>query len=138
MNAGIPFIVAGDWKVLPSELSESDWLAPIQGRCVREVSCNSAVCHRSLMNIVKLQSFVGGLWKTHQALLLTLPRAPWSYLTRSAPMLFPPIARNSDFSITWSECVDVSRSCNFRQPDKRLPGFLDPVPGLIQQLALEF
>ena len=78
--------------------------------------------------------------KTHQALLLTFPRAPRSYLTRSfstGPMTIPPITRNSVFLVTRSECVKLSDSHSFRQPDRRLPGFLDPDPDLTQQLALE-
>ena len=112
-----------------------------------EISCNSdrlvdyAVCHRFLANIARLQSFAEGPWKTHQALLSTLPSAPESYLTRSlstAPMKIPPIARNNVSPVTWSECVKLSDSHSFRQPDRRLPGFLDLHPNLTQQLALEY
>ena len=81
-NAWIPFVIAGDWNVLPSE---SSWLARIKGEmllpCPLEISrtcgrlIDYAVCHRSLVNIAKLQSFLEGPWKTHQALLLTLPRS---------------------------------------------------------------
>ena len=52
-------------------------------------------------------------------------------------MKIPPIARNSVFTTTWSECVNLIRSCNF-QPDKRHPGFFDPDPDLTQQLALVY
>ena len=37
----------------------------------------------------------------------------------------------------WSECVELSHWCTFRHPDRRLPGFLDPDPGLTQQFALK-
>ena len=125
-NAGIPFVIAGDWNVPPSELLESSWPARIKEEillpCVLEISCTSgrlmdfAVCHRSIVNIAKLQSFVEGPWKTHQALLLTLPRSPRSFFTRSlatSPMKFPPIDRNAGSS-SWSECVHQSVSFHFR------------------------
>ena len=42
-NAGIPFVTAGDWNVLPSELLESSWPARIKGEillpCDVEISC---------------------------------------------------------------------------------------------------
>ena len=42
-NAGIPFIIAGGWDVLPSELPEWDWLARINGEILLpsdlEISC---------------------------------------------------------------------------------------------------
>ena len=67
-NAGIPFAIAGDWNVLPSELLESSWPARIKGEillpCDVEISCISgrlldyAICHRSIVNIAKLQSIV--------------------------------------------------------------------------------
>ena len=63
-NAGIPFVIAGDWNVLPSELLESSWPARIEGEillsCDLEISCTSgrlidyAVCHKSMVNIAKL------------------------------------------------------------------------------------
>ena len=91
-----------------------------------EISCISGrlidcpVCHRSIVNIAKLQSFVEGPWKTHQALLLTLPRPPRSLLTRSlttSPMKFPDFDRNAGFS-SWPES------------DRSLPGHLDLDPAL--------
>ena len=114
-NAGIPFIIAGDWNVPPSELLESSWPARIKGEillpCGVEISCIS----RRLIdyvNIAKLRGFVEGPWKTHQALLLTLPRSPRSFLTRSlttSPMKFPDFDRNASFS-SWTECVRLSKS----------------------------
>ena len=66
-NAGIPFVIAGDWNVLPSELLESGCLDRIKREillpCDLEISCTSgrlidyAVCHRSIANIAKLQEF---------------------------------------------------------------------------------
>ena len=63
---------------------KSSWPARVKGEillsCALEISCTSgrlidnAVCHRSILNIAKLHSFVEGPWKTHQALLLTLPQ----------------------------------------------------------------
>ena len=68
-NTGIPFVITKDWNVLPSELLESSWPAQIKGEilfpCDVEISCTSgrlidhAVCHRSIVIIAKLQSFVG-------------------------------------------------------------------------------
>ena len=87
------------------------------------------------------RGFVEGPWKTHQALLLTSPRALRSYLTRSlstGPMKIPPITHNSVFPVMWSECVKLSDSHSFRQPDRRLPGDRDLDPDLTQQLALEY
>ena len=88
-NAGIPFVIAVDWNVLPSEWLESSWPARIKGEillpCDVEISCtsgrliNCAVCHRSIVNIAKLQSFAEGPWETHQALLFTFPRSPWKF-----------------------------------------------------------
>ena len=64
-NAGIPFVIAGDWTVVPSELLESSWPARIKGEillpCDLGISCTSgrlidyAVCQRSIVNIAKLQ-----------------------------------------------------------------------------------
>ena len=109
--------IAGDENVLPSELLESGWPARIRGEillpCVVEISCISgrlidcAVCHRSIVNIAKLRSFVEGPWKTHQALLLTLPRSPRSFLTRSlttSPMKFPDFDRNAKFLLLDRVC----------------------------------
>ena len=72
-NAGISFVIAGDWNVLPSELLEPSWPARIKGEillpCDLEISCtfgrliDFAVCQRSIVNIAKLQSFVEGPWK---------------------------------------------------------------------------
>ena len=69
-NAGIPFVFAVDWNVLPSELLASSWPARIKGEILLpydlEISCNSgrlidyAVCHRSTVNIARLQGFVEG------------------------------------------------------------------------------
>ena len=116
-NVGIPFVIAGDWNVLPFGLLESSWPARIKGEillpCDVEISCISgrlidyAVCHRSIVKIAKLQSFVEGLWKTHQALPLTLPRSLRSFLTRSlttSPMKFPDFDRNAGFLLlaTWT------------------------------------
>ena len=142
--------IAGDENVLPSELLESGWPARIRGEillpCVVEISCISgrlidcAVCHRSIVNIAKLRSFVEGPWKTHQALLLTLPRSPRSFLTRSlttSPMKFPDFDRNAKFS-SWTECVRLSKSFHFRPPDRPLPGYIDPDPVLSQKLALDY
>ena len=66
-NACIPFVIAGDWNVLPSELLESGWPARIKKEillpCDLEISCTSgtlidyAVCHRSMVNIAKLHEF---------------------------------------------------------------------------------
>ena len=66
-NAGIPFLIAGDWNVPPSEYLESSWPARVQGEILLpydlEISCTSgrlidyAVCHRSVVNIVKLHRF---------------------------------------------------------------------------------
>ena len=149
-NAGIPFIIAGDWNVPPSELLESSWPGRIKGEillpCDLEVSCTSgrlidyAVCHRSIVIIAKLHSFVEGPWKTHQALLLTLPRSPGRFFTRSlatSPMKFPPIDRNAGSS-SWSECVHQSDSFHFRPPDRPLSSYLDPNPALSQKLALKY
>ena len=85
---------------LPSCLNRA---ARIKGEillpCDLELSCTSgrlidcAICHRSLVNIAELQSFVEGPWKTLQALLLTLPRSPKRFFTRSlttSHMKFPP------------------------------------------------
>ena len=137
-NAGIPFVIARDWNVLPSELLESSWPARIKDKillpCDLEISCTSArpidkaVCHRSLVNIARLQSFVAGPWKTHQALLLTLPRSPRRFLTRSlttSPTKLPPIDRNSGFRTSWSESVNLSESSHFRHSDRSHPGYLD-------------
>ena len=67
-----------DWNAPPSELQSSEWPARIKGEILLpsdlELSCTSgrlidyAVCHRSIVNIVKLHSFTEGPWKTHQAL----------------------------------------------------------------------
>ena len=67
-NAGIPFVIAGDWNVPPSELLESSWPARIKGEmllpCDLEISgtpgrlIDYAVCHRSIVNTAKLHSFV--------------------------------------------------------------------------------
>ena len=149
-NAGIPFVIAGDWNVLPSELLESGWPARIKGEillpCDVEISCISgrlidfAVCHRSIVNIAKLRSFLEGPWKTHQALLLTLPRSPRSFLTRSlttSPTKFPDFDRNASF-YSWTECVRLSTSFHFGPPDRLLPGYIDPDPALSQKLALDY
>ena len=132
---------------LPSCLNRA---ARIKGEillpCDLELSCTSrrlidyAVCHRSLVNVAVLQSFVEGPWKTLQALLLTLPRSPRRFFTRSlttSPMKCPPTDRNSVFS-SWSECVNLSESFHFRPPERSLPGYLDPDPVLSQKLALEY
>ena len=114
--------------------------------CDVEISCTSgmlidyAVCHRSIVNIAKLHSFVEDPWKTHQALLLTLPRSPRRFFTRSlatSPMKFPPIDRNAGSS-SWSECVHQSDSFHFRPPDRPLTSYLDPDPALSQKLALKY
>ena len=149
-NAGIPFVIAGDWNVLPSELLESGWPALIKGEillpCDVEISCISgrlidyAICHRSIVNIAKLQSFVEGRWKTHQALLFTFPGSPRSVLTRSltvSPVKFPVLDRVAAV-VSWPDCVKLSESFHFWPPDKSLPGYLDPDPGLSQKLALDY
>ena len=79
-NAGIPFVIAGDWTVVPSELLESSWPARIKGEillpCDLGISCTSgrlidyAVCHRSLVNISKLQSFVEGPWENTSSVVV--------------------------------------------------------------------
>ena len=75
--------------------------------CDVEISCISgrlieyAVCHRSIVNVAKLKSFVEGPWKTHQALPSTLPRSPGRFLTRpitTSSMKFPAFDRNAAFS----------------------------------------
>ena len=139
-----------DWNVSPFELQESSWPARIKGEvllpCDLEVSCTSvrlidyAVCHRSIVNIAKLHSFVEGPSKTHQALLLTLPRSPRRFFTRSlatSPMKCPPIDRNPGSS-SWSKCVHQSDSFHFSPPDRPLPSYLDPDPALSQKLALKY
>ena len=149
-NAGIPFVIAGDWNVPPSELLESGWPARIKGEILPpsdlEISCTSgrlidyAVCHRSIANIARLSSFVEGPWKTHQALLLTLPRSPRRFLTRSlvdSPMKFPSVDRNAG-SVSWSDFIHQSRSLHFQPPSRTLPTFLDPDPSLSQKLALKY
>ena len=149
-DAGIPFVIAGDWNVPPSELLESGWPARIKGEILPpsdlEISCTSgrlidyAVCHRSVANIVRLHSFVEGPWKTHQALLLTLPRSPRRFLTRSlvvSPMKFPRIDRNA-LSASWSDFAHQSKSLSFQPPDISLPSYLDPDPRLSQKLALKY
>ena len=149
-NSGILFVIAGDWNVPPSELLESSWPARINGKillpCDLEITCTSgrlidcAVCHRSIVNIAKLQSFVEDLWKTHQALLLTLPRSPRRFFTRSlatSATKLPPTDRNAGSS-SWSECVNQSESFHFRPPDRPLPSYLDPDPALSQKLALKY
>ena len=114
--------------------------------CDLEVSCTSGrlidyrVCHRSIVNIAKSHSFVEGPWKTHQALLLTLPRSPRRFFTRSlatSPMKFPFLDRFAGSS-SWSECVKQSESFHFRRPDRSLPGHFDPDPALSQKLALKY
>ena len=93
------------------------------------------------MNIARLQSFVEGKWKTHQALRVTLPRSLRRFFTRSlttSPMKNPPIDRNSVFPTSWSECVNLSTSSHFRDPDRSLPGYPDPDLVLSQKLALEY
>ena len=143
-NACVPFVIAGDWNVLPSELLESGLPTRIKGEillpCDVEISCISgklidyAFCHRSIVNIAKLRSFVEGLWKTHQALLLTLPRSPRSFFTRSLttpPMKFPDFDRDASFS-SWTE----AESSHFRPPDRPLPGYIDNDPALYKKLAL--
>ena len=93
-NAGIPFVIAGDWNVLPSELLESGWPARFKGEillpCDLEISCTSgrlidyAVCHRSIVNIAKIaERSSEGPWKRHQSLLLTLPQ-----ITKEVPHTF--------------------------------------------------
>ena len=78
--------------------------------------------------------------ETHQALLVTLPSAPGSYLTcvlGTASINISPIDRNSVFPTTWSACVELSHSSTLRPPDGRLPGYLGPDPALTRQLALD-
>ena len=117
-NADIPFVIAGDWNVPLSELLEPSWPARIKEEmllpCDLEISCTSgrlidyAVSHRSILNIAKLQSFVEGPWKTHQALLLTLPRSPRRFFTRllaPSPMKFPPIDRDAGSSSVFIRAI---------------------------------
>ena len=150
-NAGIPFVIAGDWNVPPPELLCSRWPARIKGGILLlpsdlEISCTSgrlidyAVCHRSIVNIAKLHSFSEGPWKTHQALLLTLPRSAMRFFTRSlvtSPMKFPPFNRNAA-SASRSECALRSESFHVQPPDRPLPSFLSPDPALSQKLALKY
>ena len=76
---------------------------------------------------------------THQALLLTLPRSPRRFLTRTlttSPTKFLPIDRNAGFS-SWSERVKLTESFHFRQPDRSLPGYLVPEAGTgVQTMVL--
>ena len=149
-DAGIPFVIAGDWNVPPSELLESSWPARIKGEVLPpfdlEISCISgrlidfAVCHRSIVNIASLRSFVECPWKTHQALLLTLPRSPRSFFTRSlvaSPTKFPRLDRNAG-SVPWSDFIHQSKSLHFQPPCVSLPSHLDPDPRLSQKLALRY
>ena len=148
-DAGIPFVIAGDWNVPPSELLESGWPARIKGEVLPpsdlEISCTSGrlidytVCHRSIANIARLRSFVEGPWKTHQALLLTLPRSPRSFLTRSlvaSPTKFPRLDRNAG-SAPWSDFIHQSKSLHFQQPSVPLPSYLDPDPRLSPEACFE-
>ena len=95
---------------------------------------------QTIANIANLHSFVEGPWKTHQALLLTLPRTPRRFLTWSlvaSPMKFPHIDRNA-VSASWSEFIHQSESFHFQPPDIPLPSYLDPDPILSQKLALKY
>ena len=70
---------------------------------------------------------------------IKLPRSPRSFFTRSiinSPMKFPAFVRNVAF-VSWPDCVRMSESSHFRPPDKSLPGYLDPDPGVSQKLALD-
>ena len=134
----------------PSELLESGWPARIKGEILPpsdlEVSCTSgrlidyAVCHRSIANIARLSSFVEGPWKTHQALMLTLPRSPGRFLTRSlviSPAKFLRLDRNVG-SGSWSDFIHQSKSLHFQSPCIPLPTHLDPDLTLSQKLALKY
>ena len=126
----------GDCNVLPSELLESGWHARIKGEillpCDLEISCTSgrlidcAVCHRSIVNIARLQGFVEGPWKTHQALLLTISRSLKRFFTRSlttSPMKLPqgtldPARVTSDLVVFQKEAqyaVVSKSSADFKQ-----------------------
>ena len=129
-NAGIPFVIAGDWNVPLSELLESSWLARVKGEillpCDLEISCtfgrliDHAVCHRSVVNIVKLHSFVEGLENTSSSFVDTHQITKEVFHTATSPMKFPPIDRNAGSS-SWSECVHQSDSFQFRPPDRPRP-----------------
>ena len=87
-----------------------------------------------------MHSFVEGPWKTHQALLLTLPRSPRRFLTRSlvaSPTKFPRLDRNAG-SACWSDFTHQSKSFHFQPPDTPLPSYLDLDPSLSQKLALKY
>ena len=113
---------AGDWNVSPSELLESSWPARIKGEILLPCGLDVTGTSGRLID----HSFVEGPWKTHQALLLTLPRSPRKFFGRNAG------------SPSWSECVHQSDSFHFRPPDRPFPSYLDPDPTLSEKLALKY
>ena len=87
-----------------------------------EISCNScglidyAVCHRSLVNIVRMQSFVEGLVENTSSLAVDLAQR-----AKKLPDAFAQHGSHRSqfcFTITWSKCVNLNRSCIFDIPTR--------------------